>query len=90
MERQEDIAARRLGIVVEQYVEARKKRYDYVSTEQAHRAIRQILKPAISDRELDDMVALLAIKNGLAVVFDRRNSGATNSAEGDGRYTSSP
>ena len=72
LQRQDDIAARRLGIVIEQYVEARKKRYDYVSTEQAYRAIRQILKPAISDRELDDMVASLAVKNGLAVLFDRQ------------------
>ena len=72
MQRQEDIAVRRLGIIIEQYVEARKKRYDYVSTEQAYLAIRQILKPAISDRELDDMVASLAVKNGLAVVFDRQ------------------
>jgi hypothetical protein len=71
LQQPEDIAARRLGIVIEQYVEARKKRYDYVSTEQAYLAIRQILKPAISDRELDDMVASLAVKNGLAVVFDR-------------------
>lgn len=80
MQRPEDIAARRLGILIEQYVEARKKRYDYVSTEQAYRAIRQILEPAISDRELDDMVASLAIKNGLAVVFDRRNTGANDTA----------
>ena len=72
MQQPEDIAARRLGILIEQYVEARKKRYDYVSTEQAYLAIRQILKPAISDRELDDMVASLAVKNGLAVVFDRQ------------------
>ena len=71
LQQPEDIAARRLGILIEQYVEARKKRYDYVSTEQAYLAIRQILKP-ISDRELDDMVASLAVKNGLAVVFDRQ------------------
>ncbi|RWC58664.1 hypothetical protein [Mesorhizobium sp.] len=72
MQQPEDITARRLGIIIEQYVEARKKRYDYVSTEQAYQAIRQVLKPAIPDRELDDMVASLAIKNGLAVVFDRQ------------------
>ncbi|WP_292696304.1 hypothetical protein [Mesorhizobium sp.] len=58
MQQPDGIAARRLSILIEQYVEARKKRYDYVSTEQAYRAIRQVLKPAIPDRELDDMVAL--------------------------------
>ena len=69
-----DIAARRLGMIIEQYVEARKRRYDFVSTDQAARVIRRMLKPAdpaLSDRKLDDMVAALAVKNGLAVVFDR-------------------
>jgi hypothetical protein len=81
----EDIAARRLAIIIEQYVEARKKRYDYVSTEHAYHAIRQVLKPAISDRELDDMVASLAVKNGLAVVFDRRTKAAADDAAPGGR-----
>lgn len=69
-----DIAARRLGMIIEQYVEARKRRYDFVSTDQAARVVRRMLKPtdpALSDRKLDDMVAALAVKNGLAVVFDR-------------------
>jgi len=77
LQRPEDIAARRLAIVIEQYVEARKKRHDHVSTEQAYRAIRQVLKPEISDRELDDMVASLAVKNGLAVIFDRRTQASS-------------
>jgi len=71
-----DIAARRLSMIIEQYVEARKRRFDFVSTDQAARVIRRTLKPtlsdpALSDRTLDDMVAALAVKNGLAVFFDR-------------------
>ena len=71
-----DIAARRLSMIIEQYVEARKRRFDFVSTDQAARVIRRTLKPtlsdpALSDRTLDDMVAAFAVKNGLAVFFDR-------------------
>lgn len=69
-QRMEDIAARRLAMVVEQYVEARRSGRDHISTEQASRAIRQILKSAPDRRELDDLVASCAIRNGLAVVFD--------------------
>ncbi|WP_245476098.1 hypothetical protein [Mesorhizobium sp. M7A.F.Ca.US.006.01.1.1] len=86
LQQPDDIAARRVGILIEQYVEARKKRYGYVSTEQAYRAIRQVLKPAIPDRELDDMVASLAVKNGLAVVFDRQ----TKASADDGAPRPSP
>lgn len=81
-----DIAARRLSMVIEQYVEARKRRYDFVSTDQAARVIRKILKPAdpaLSDRKLDDMVAALAVKNGLAVVFDRGVRGPADAAEAE-------
>jgi len=73
-------------MIIEQYVEARKRRYDFVSTEQAARVIRGILKPAdpaLSDRKLDDMVAALAVKNGLAVVFDRGARGPADTAEAD-------
>ncbi|TGQ73350.1 MAG: hypothetical protein E5V49_04635 [Mesorhizobium sp.] len=78
MQHQEDIAARRLDMVIEQYVESRKRRYGYVATDQASRVIRRILNPDVSDHELDDRVAALAVKNGLAVVFDRgvRQTGA--------------
>ena len=80
------IAARRLSMIIEQYVEARKRRYDFVSTDQAARVIRKILKPAdpaLSDRKLDDMVAALAVKNGLAVVFDRGVRSPTEGTEAD-------
>ena len=81
-----DVAARRLSMIIEQYVEARKRRYDFVSTDQAARVIRRILKPAdpvLPDRKLDDMVAALAVKNGLAVVFDRGARGPADTAEAD-------
>jgi len=71
-------------MIIEQYVEARKRRYDFVSTDQAARVIRRILKPAdpvLPDRKLDDMVAALAVKNGLAVVFDRGVRGPADTAE---------
>lgn len=85
MVKSEDIAFRRLSMIVEQYVEARKQqRYGFVSTDQAAKVIRRVLKPslsdaALSDRKLDDMVASLAVENGLAVIFDR---GARGSADG--------
>ncbi|TSE04351.1 hypothetical protein C1D09_024285 [Mesorhizobium intechi] len=81
-----DIAARRLSMVIEQYVEARKRRYDFVSTDQAARVIRKILKPAdppLSDRKLDDMVAAVAVKNGLAIIFDRGVRAPTDDAAAD-------
>lgn len=40
-----DITQRRLKILIEQYVEARKKNHDFVSTELACKAIRQIITP---------------------------------------------
>ncbi|WP_245235420.1 hypothetical protein [Mesorhizobium erdmanii] len=81
-----DVAARRLSMLIEQYVEARKRRYDFVSTDQAARVVRKMLKPAdpvLSDRKLDDMVAALAVKNGLAVVFDRGVRAPADIAEAD-------
>lgn len=86
MQEPRDVAARRLSMIIEQYVEARKRRYDFVSTDQASRVIRRILKPAdpvLSDRKLDDMVAALAVKNGLAVVFDRDVRAPTDGTEAD-------
>lgn len=86
MQEPRDVAARRLSMIIEQYVEARKRRYDFVSTDQASRVIRKILKPAdpaLSDRKLDDMVAALAVKNGLAVVFDRGVRAPTDGTEAD-------
>ncbi|MBZ9794473.1 hypothetical protein [Mesorhizobium sp. ES1-4] len=76
MQEPRDIAARRLSMIIEQYVEARKRRFGFVSTDQAARVIRRTLKPdssepVLSDHDLDDMVAALAVKNGLAVIFDR-------------------
>ncbi|MBZ9967984.1 hypothetical protein [Mesorhizobium sp. BR1-1-2] len=89
MQQPKDIAARRLDMIIEQYVEARKKqRFGYVSTDQAARVIHRILKPtpsdpSFSDHELDDMVAALAVKNGLAVVFDRGVRGSVGGSEAE-------
>ncbi|MER8693502.1 hypothetical protein NKI77_03840 [Mesorhizobium opportunistum] len=83
MQRSDDIAARRVAMIIEQYVEARKRHFGYVSTDQAARAVHRVLKPGISAHELDDMVAALAVKNGLAVVFDRGARGSVGGAEAD-------
>ncbi|RWE45726.1 MAG: hypothetical protein EOS78_00575 [Mesorhizobium sp.] len=88
MQQPRDIAARRLSMIVEQYVEARKRHFGFVSTDQAARVIRRTLKPdpsepALSDHDLDDMVAALAVKNGLAVIFDRGVRGPAGGAEAD-------
>lgn len=86
MQEPRDIAARPLSMIIEQHVEARKRRYGFVSTDQAARVIRRMLKPAdpaLSDRKLDDMVAALAVKNGLAVVFDRGARGPADGTEAD-------
>jgi hypothetical protein len=83
-----DIAARRLSMIIEQYVETRKRHFGFVSTDQAARVIRRMLKPTLadptlSDRKLDDMVATLAVKNGLAVIFDRGVRGPADGTEAD-------
>jgi hypothetical protein len=75
-------------MVIEQYVEARKRHYGFVSTDQAARVIRRTLKPTLSDpvlsdRKLDDMVAALAVKNGLPVIFDRGVRTAVGGIEAD-------
>jgi hypothetical protein len=69
-----DIAERRLKMLVEQYVEARKKNRDFVSTEFASKAIRQIISPPIRAEALDNMIAKYAIRHGLTVRFDRKES----------------
>ncbi|WP_027029076.1 hypothetical protein [Mesorhizobium loti] len=86
MQEPRDVAARRLSMIIEQYVEARKRHYGFVSTDQAAMVIRKILKPtladpALTDRQLDDMVAALAVKNGLAVIFDRGARGSAIEAD---------
>ena len=55
----------------EQYVEARKKNHDFVSTEFASKAIRQIISPPIGAEALDNMIAQHAVRHGLTVRFDR-------------------
>ena len=67
-----DISERRLKILVEQYVEARKKNHDFVSTELASRAIRQFISPPIGEDALDNLIAKCAVEHGLNVRFDRK------------------
>ncbi|MBZ9740824.1 MULTISPECIES: hypothetical protein [unclassified Mesorhizobium] len=67
----DEIALRRVKMLVEQYVLARSRRYDFVSTELACRAIRQVVRSPIEDTELDHLLARSAVKQGLSVRFDR-------------------
>ena len=68
----EDLSARRLELLVDQYVETRSRRYDFVSTTAAQRAIGQVMPSlAIVPRALDELVARRAIAVGLSVHFDR-------------------
>jgi len=74
----DDIAARRLKILVEQYVEARKKHRDVVSTSTAGAAIRAALPNCpVFGRALDDVIATCAVAHGLGVTFDRSESKET-------------
>jgi hypothetical protein len=69
------ITTRRLDILLENYVETRRRRHDYVSVITAERAIKQVLPDLdVSSRDFDNLIAQRAIKHGLAVHFDRDNA----------------
>jgi hypothetical protein len=71
----DEITTRRLDILLENYVETRHRRHDYISVVTAERAIKQILPDLdVSNRDFDDLIAQRAIKHGLAVHFDRDNT----------------
>lgn len=62
---------RRLNMLIEQYVEVRKKRHDVVSVGQAGKAIKAVLRECpVTGKALDDMIAASAVAHGLGVVFD--------------------
>lgn len=62
---------RRLNMLIEQYVEARKKRHDVVSVGQAGKAIKTVLGECpVTGKALDEMIAASAVAHGLGVVFD--------------------
>ena len=71
MEYADEIALRRVKMMIEQYVLARRRAHDFVSTEQACRAIRRVVRSPIEDVELDHLLAESAIKQGLSIRFDR-------------------
>jgi hypothetical protein len=61
-----------LEFLIQQYVAARARRHRVISTDLALRALKQVVpRPSLSDRELENMVADLAVNSGLAVDFDR-------------------
>ncbi|MER9192955.1 hypothetical protein NKI13_06665 [Mesorhizobium australicum] len=70
----DEIALRRVKMLVEQYVSARSRRYDFVSTELACKPIRQVVRSPIDDSELDHLLAKSAVKQGLSIRFDRIGS----------------
>jgi hypothetical protein len=68
----DEIAARRLKVLIDQYIAARKKRHHVVSTATAEIAIRAVMPNCpVSGRALDDMISACAFEHGLGVLFDR-------------------
>ena len=67
----DEIGMRRLRILVEHYVEVRKRRHDFISIELASKAVRQVSRTPISEKALEDMIAKSAAGHGLEVRFDR-------------------
>jgi DNA-binding transcriptional regulator YbjK len=67
----DEIGMQRLRILVDQYVEVRKRRHDFVSIELASKAIRQLSRTPISDKALENIAAKSAAAHQLEVGFDR-------------------
>jgi hypothetical protein len=65
------IAARRIDMLVEQYLEVRHRKHDFVSISLAIAAIRQVTRFPIPDTELSQMIAERAVQSGLDVRFDQ-------------------
>jgi len=67
----DEIAASRLTMLVEQYVETRRRRHDFISVAKAHTAILQLFPEASVWREtIDRLIVECAVAHGLAVHFD--------------------
>lgn len=71
MQHADEIVLRRVKMLVEQYVLARSKKHDFVSTELARKAIRQVIRSPLDKTELDAMLAKAALEQGLSIRFDR-------------------
>ena len=70
-----NIACRRLKMLIEQYVEVRKKRHDIVYIQQAGKAIKTVLRDCpVTGRALDDMIAASAVAPGLDIAFDSQSA----------------
>jgi hypothetical protein len=67
----DEIAARRLKMLVEQYAETRQRRYDFISVAKAQAAILQLFPEGAASREtLDRLIVECAVAHGLTVHFD--------------------
>jgi len=70
-----EVEERRLKMLIEQYVEVRKKRHDVVSVRQAAAAVLTVIKACpVSRSELEHMIAASAVAHGLGVAFDTPQS----------------
>ena len=68
----DEFTIKRVQNLIAQYVATRSRRYDFISTRAAHRALFEVVPlTGISDRALDDMIADRALAQGLSVCFDR-------------------
>ncbi|TGQ89184.1 hypothetical protein EN851_23205 [Mesorhizobium sp. M8A.F.Ca.ET.208.01.1.1] len=71
MQYAQDIALKRVGILIEHYVVARSTSCDFVSTESACQAVRPFMRSPVDDAALDLVLARKASRQGLSVRFDR-------------------
>lgn len=64
-------SSRSIQDVVDQYIASRRSKLTPISTADATRAIKSVLPTSsVSDRELENLIALAAVHRGLALHFD--------------------
>ncbi|MER8654582.1 SDR family NAD(P)-dependent oxidoreductase [Mesorhizobium sp. M0847] len=71
----DEIERRRLQMLIEQYLETRKRRHDFVSIANAELAIKAVMPHCpVSSAALAEMIAAGAVTYGLGVLFDARKT----------------
>ncbi len=71
----DEFTSKRIQGLIHQYLQTRSRRHDYVSIRAAQTALEQIVPShSIPVRDLDNMIASMAIEHGLCVHFDRESA----------------
>ncbi|ESW73105.1 hypothetical protein NKI32_18990 [Mesorhizobium sp. M0761] len=71
----DEIERRRLQMLIEQYLETRKRRHDFVSIANAELAIKAVMPHCpVSNAALAEMIAAGAVTYGLGVLFDAKQT----------------